>query len=733
MSCPQLCPVLTHLWPLLLTLGVSPKAVLLLDPPWSTTFKGKTVTLRCMGFPSSTKGNRFWQNGKLLDTVSEMISITSSGNYQCKTPGSSLSDPVHVEFSSDWLILQAPHPVYEGDDVILRCQGKEQQKIMGKNYYKNGQELRDSYNLDHITINAVSMDPDKYKCTASRKAFLRSKEETSKPLRIQVQELFPQPVLTAHPSQPIEGGPVTLTCETQLLPQKPHIQLQFCFFRDVHTLGTGCSSSPELQIPTMWTEDSGSYWCQAVTPRITKSSLKSQIHVQRIPVSNVNLEIQPTGGHLIEGQDLVLTCSVKKGTGNITFSWHRDGIRIPGRKTQRSQSAELQVPAVMERDAGRYYCTADNSDGPILSNRITVTVKIPVSNPVLTIRAPRTPAVVGDVVELRCEVLRGSPPIFYLFYHENVNLGSSSAPSGGGAVFNLSLTVEHSGKYSCEADNGLGPKRSPGISLKVIVPVSCPVFTFRSPRAQAVVGDIVELHCEAQRGSPPILYRFYHENVALGNSSAPSGGGASFNLSLNTEHAGNYSCDADNGLGAQHSEMMTLSVIGISWNRVGPVTGGVIGGLLGLVVTAGLLYHFRIQKKSGGTFAMATPSYSPNELSSTRPSTINPEVPIRCEPQAPVDLQPVYSNVNPGNGNLIYSQIQSVQHTNGNIANSPRTHQQDKGVVVIYSELKKAHPDNSAKQTSRRESVQEDDTGNYENVFCASAASDYSFLVQSGP
>ena len=73
---------------------------------------------------------------------------------------------------------------------------------------------------------------------------------------------------------------------------------------------------------------------------------------------------------------------------------------------------------------------------------------------------------------------------------------------------------------------------------------------------------MVELRCEAQRGSPPILYRFYHEDVPLGNSSAPSGGGASFNLSLTAEHSGNYSCEADNGLGARRSEVVPLSLSG---------------------------------------------------------------------------------------------------------------------------------------------------------------------------
>ena len=101
------------------------------------------------------------------------------------------------------------------------------------------------------------------------------------------------------------------------------------------------------------------------------------------------------------------------------------------------------------------------------------------------------------------------------------------------------------------------------IALSLSVPVSRPVLTLRAPGAQKVVGDVIELHCEAWRGSPPILYQFYHENVTMGNSSAPFGGGVSFNFSLTAEHFGNYFCEAKNGLGAQCSEVVTLNITGM--------------------------------------------------------------------------------------------------------------------------------------------------------------------------
>lgn len=95
-------------------------------------------------------------------------------------------------------------------------------------------------------------------------------------------ELFPQPVLRVRPSQPIEGSPVKLKCETWIPPPRSYIWLRFCFFREDKVLEPGWSNSSELQIPTMWSEDSGSYWCQAktMTPIIIKESLQSLIHVQ---------------------------------------------------------------------------------------------------------------------------------------------------------------------------------------------------------------------------------------------------------------------------------------------------------------------------------------------------------------------------------------------------------------------------------------------------------------------
>ncbi|XP_064136073.1 Fc receptor-like protein 2 [Loxodonta africana] len=182
----------------------------------------------------------------------------------------------------DGATLLAPSSVLEGDSVVLKCQAKWTGRIKTMSYHKDGRQLLSSNKVSTFSIQSAAFnDSGQYHCAISGK-LLWNWETTSKAVKLKVQELFPPPVLTASSSQPTEGTPVTLTCETWLPPQKSGTELQFCFFREGQGLGPGWSKSPELHIPTIWSQDSGSYWCEAqrVTPRVKKQSLKSQIHVQ---------------------------------------------------------------------------------------------------------------------------------------------------------------------------------------------------------------------------------------------------------------------------------------------------------------------------------------------------------------------------------------------------------------------------------------------------------------------
>ncbi|XP_043860561.1 Fc receptor-like protein 2 isoform X3 [Dromiciops gliroides] len=470
--------------------AIAKKAVVHLSPPWTTIFNGEKVTLTCHGFNSSKSAITQWYKNQQLQAFwsTNSIETNQTGQYRCQTQGSALSDPVNLVVSSDSPILQTPYSVFEGDTLVLRCREWNNRSSKDVTYYKDGKELPDYPKDSDLSISIPQVDlsySGKFHCTVFQYIPWR---KHSRKVQLQVQELFSPPELKTTTSKPTEGTPVTLSCETQCHPQRSGTELHFSFIRDGTVITSGWNKSQVLHIPNIWKEDSGSYWCKAkaVAQNIRKQSNPVKISVKRIPISGILMETQPSEGQVIEGEKLVLTCSVSQGTGNITFSWHREGINASlGRKTQCSLEEKLVLSAVNESDAGKYYCTADNKISAMSSLRVNVTVKIPVSQPLFSVSALGAHSTVGDVVEFQCKVLRGSFPIQYQLYHGKAILENKITPSGGAAFFNLTMTTGHSGEYFCKANNSFSWKLSEILTLSISVP--------RSQKNMAFVGIIVAL------------------------------------------------------------------------------------------------------------------------------------------------------------------------------------------------------------------------------------------------
>ncbi|NXT42745.1 FCRL1 protein, partial [Pelecanoides urinatrix] len=87
------------------------------------------------------------------------------------------------------------------------------------------------------------------------------------------------------------------------------------------------------------------------------------------PVSGVSLAAQPPGGQVVEGDRLVLGCSVAAGTGPLSFSWHRQGSAAP-----LATGPRYELRATQHQDGGRYHCTATNGGTAADSPPLWVTV-----------------------------------------------------------------------------------------------------------------------------------------------------------------------------------------------------------------------------------------------------------------------------------------------------------------------------------------------------------------------
>ncbi|XP_063109510.1 Fc receptor-like protein 5 isoform X3 [Cavia porcellus] len=553
------------LWATLLVLAsasgqfaTTPKPVISLHPPWTPVFQGDTVSLTCNGFRSSSPKKTQWYNGQSpLTETRNTLDVYQSGKYSCRVGTSLLSDPVHLDFTKATLILQTPLSVFEGDSVNLRCLARAGTELENMEIYKNGELLALLGENNDFNIRRASLENSgNYHCMGVKKS--NHEPVVSKRVKIQVQELFSRPVLTDSLSESTHGNQVTLSCKTQILPQKSNVILQFCFYRNNQSLESGCSNNPGLQISAIWPHYSGFYQCKAgdVTSGIWKESQISQIYEQ-MPISQPVLTARTRQTQIVEGQQIILNCEVDRSSPEILYQFLHEDTVLWETKT----SSILASFSLTAKHSGNYYCIANSGFGPKRSKVLKLSVIVPVSQPILTFHPAEARTVEGSVLTLHCEDPRGSLPILYQFYREKLLLPRSSTRSDTGASYRFSLTEAHSGNYYCTADNGFGSKRSNTVSLSVTVPVSQPILTFYPAEAQTIEGSVLTLHCEAHRGSLPILYQFYLETSLLDRSTVHSGVGTSYRFSLTEAHSGNYYCTADNGFGSKRSNTMSLSVI----------------------------------------------------------------------------------------------------------------------------------------------------------------------------
>ncbi|XP_057350888.1 Fc receptor-like protein 6 isoform X5 [Manis pentadactyla] len=336
--------------------------------------------------------------------------------------------------------------------------------------------------------------------------------------------------------------------------------------------------------------------------------------------------------HLVfEGDALTLRCQGRKHAVLSHVRFYKDGSYLPSSEERPS----LTLGTATAASSGRYSCTAQVTYVLYVGTQTSETIMVQVRGG---------------------QALTGWGPHPELYIPE--------------------VRAEHSGCYRCKAAlrAGLFQKDSPLLEIRVWGPdpVSRPVLTLRPPHASLTVGHMVELRCEAKRGTPPILYTFYLDGRILGNRSAPRGGAISFLFPMMSEQdAGNYSCQAENSISKESSKPETLCLDGPqvpsappSSNRLAPWLSAV---LLGVAVTAAaLLRYFTPWRKN----ASRSP---PSSLLSKGPQQIVPShllgpLPAQNLPPAPGEEQDaLYVNVcyqNEKDEGIIYSEVCVVQNNN---------------------------------------------------------------------
>ncbi|XP_020945180.1 low affinity immunoglobulin gamma Fc region receptor II-like isoform X2 [Sus scrofa] len=193
------CHPLGHmlLWTALLFLApvpgtrVLPKAEVKLQPAWINVLQEDSVTLTCQGDhdPGNTT-TQWFHNGNFTWTENQpsfsfKARRASSGYYRCQTAYSSLSDPVHLDVISDWLLLQTPSLVFqEGEPIVLRCHSWRNKPLHKVVFFQNGKSKKFSYVESSLSIpHANHSHSGEYHCTGS----IGKTSHSSQPVNITVQ------------------------------------------------------------------------------------------------------------------------------------------------------------------------------------------------------------------------------------------------------------------------------------------------------------------------------------------------------------------------------------------------------------------------------------------------------------------------------------------------------------------------------------------------------------------
>ncbi|XP_077319579.1 high affinity immunoglobulin gamma Fc receptor I-like [Lithobates pipiens] len=453
--------------------GSSVKPVVTFNPNWDKIFTTESLTMTCnvrSPIPADMRYTWYKDNNQIHTRqrfVIEKAAQSNSGNYWCKGSNTDISDPVRLEVSNDWVILQAPLYIHEGDNVTLRCHHYPGYTGRKSIFQKDNNQIR-SWGSDPELriINIILQRSVKYTCT--KEVFRHtSYGEYLGEAFINVKELFRAPEIKVTPNRVLEGDHMTLTCDTSLSPHR-QTDLQFAFYRDQLTVQMFTLSN-QYGVQQAQLGDSGEYYCEAKTLNGNVKKRSKPVNIQ-INEPFTDLEIKGPPNPIAEGDNITLTCLASHSqfelATEVEFAFHRNGQNVQ----EFGSSNKYGILFAKLEDSGYYICEGRRSSNglPKKSNNINVQIQELFSHPEM-VTTPDFPKE-GNRIILTCNTrintLRNDIELQFAFYQNEKKVQKLN--SSHQYIIPLAQ-LEDSGNYSCEARtlyNGM-QKRSSVVSVVI--------------------------------------------------------------------------------------------------------------------------------------------------------------------------------------------------------------------------------------------------------------------------
>ncbi|KAI1289785.1 Down syndrome cell adhesion molecule-like protein 1 -like protein [Halotydeus destructor] len=212
---------------------------------------------------------------------------------------------------------------------------------------------------------------------------------------------------------------------------------------------------------------------------------------------------------LHEEEKFTLTCSLKKGTNPVQFTWTKDSLplnddHVKVRTIEDLLMSTIIIEKLKSSDAGNYTCKAQNAVG-----QDSHTLQLKIKQTPKWIEEPQdVQAIVGQDISVACSA-SGSPAPTITWSKPN-RPNAPSLLTGNNLRLNV-VSSSSAGLYECSADNGVDEILKKTIRVSVNMPAK---FETKFAMITGKRGESVKLECPAQ-GDQPLSVTWMKDNVSF--------------------------------------------------------------------------------------------------------------------------------------------------------------------------------------------------------------------------
>ncbi|XP_073716119.1 B-cell receptor CD22-like [Misgurnus anguillicaudatus] len=265
-----------------------------------------------------------------------------------------------------------------------------------------------------------------------------------------------------------------------------------------------------------------------------------------ITLDITDLQVESSGERVTERHSVTLTCKSRCSLPDrSTFIWFKNTQSLSERTDRNNQ---LILQSVTRNDSGNYSCAVQGHK--LTSPHQYLNVIYAPDKPVISIN-PSGEIKEGDSVNLTCSSDANPPVHNYSWFKKNKTVAS-------GQTYIISkIRSDHSGEYTCKSSNTLGQKYS-AVTLNVLYPPKN-VTASISGSGEIMEGDSVNLTCSSESNPPVQIYSWFKVN-----ETSSVGSGQTYSITnINSRHSGWFYCEAQNKVGSQRSDAVSLIVKGM--------------------------------------------------------------------------------------------------------------------------------------------------------------------------